>query len=62
MQKRQIANYVLIAAFLAGICLPLAWTSRRGVSQVEKRQLAPFPGIPRSPSAVFAFPGGFEAF
>jgi len=62
MQKRYIANYVVIAAFLAGICFPLAWTSRRGVSQVEKRQLAPFPGIPLTLSAVFEFPGGFEAF
>ncbi|PKO22298.1 MAG: hypothetical protein CVU38_10120, partial [Chloroflexi bacterium HGW-Chloroflexi-1] len=32
------------------------------MSEVEKRQLAPFPGVPRSLSALVEFPDGFEAF
>ncbi len=62
MQKRNLGHILLIAAFLAGIFLPLAFTSRNWASEVEKRELAPFPGIPRSLSALREFPGSFEAF
>ncbi len=62
MQKRYPLNYVLIAVFWAGILLPLVFTTWDGGSAVEKRQLAPFPGIPRNLDALRAFPGSFEAF
>ncbi len=62
MPKRNLGHTILIAVFLAGIFLPLAFTSRNWASEVEKRQLAPFPGIPRSLSALREFPSSFEAF
>lgn len=62
MPKRHFFNYVLIAIFLAGISLPLMLTSRKGISEIEKRRLANFPGIPHTTEAILKFPRGFDAF
>lgn len=61
-QKRRLIDLILIAAFLAGIFLPLAFTSLRWSSEVEKRRLAMFPGLPLSLDALLKFPRGFETF
>ncbi|EPR39793.1 alginate O-acetyltransferase [Desulfovibrio sp. X2] len=60
-----LGGILLALLFLAAVFPPLMgfFTDLHAhVSLTEKRELAPFPGIPASPGALRAFPGAFEKY
>jgi hypothetical protein len=66
MNKKQEFHHVfdslLIATFVIGLFLPLFFTNRRNVSDVEKRKLADLPELKWDQKSITTFPSKFEKF